>query len=256
MAVSKEAPQQRSLKVISHRGRGYGAQENSLAALKAALADDIHGVEIDIQPCKDNIVVWHDPWVRIDGKRRRIKRTPLAELRRAGLATLDELLDTFKQHGKEKVLYLDIKRAHIETAVVKAITRRRLTRRVVIVSWITTSLQRVHELEPRLRLSYSFAPKIQTHEPTQVPLRPALSLPRIIRKELVPLFSVNLVPLALPVTKRLVQRISKHNIRVVVCNVDTQKGNERLRKIGVWGTMTNKAHAIAQLFPNTKSESF
>lgn len=230
------------LVVISHRCRGYGEKENSLAALKKALADDIDGVEMDLQPCNDGIVVWHNPWITIEGKRRWIRRMPLQKLRDVGLATLEELLNTFKKEGGKKTLYLDLKRPGIEEAVVTAVLQRRLVRKVIIVSWITKSLERIHQLAPQLRLSYSFSPKVQTYEPTQLPLLPALRLPRIIRKRLVPLHSVNLAPLALPVTKQLVRRLRNRGIKVVVCNVDTEKGNKRLARIGVWGTMTNSAH--------------
>jgi len=234
------------LLIISHRCRGYGEQENSVAAMKKALADKIDAAEIDVQPCKDALVIWHNPWITIQGKRHWVGRTPLHVLRTAGLATLDEALDTFKRQGRGKELYLDLKRPGMEEAVVAALKKRRLVHRTVVVSWITKSLLKVHELAPVLRLSYTFMPKIQTYEPIQLPLTPAVRLPRIIRKRLVPLHFVNLRSLALPVTKSIVRRLQQAGVKVVVCNVDTKKGNGRLKKLGVWGTMTNRARDISR----------
>ncbi len=228
------------LRVIAHRCRGFGAPENSEAAVWRALASPADELEVDLRGTKEGrLVVWHDPVYRdSQGMRWRLSRTPLRRLERAGLLSLERLLRIVAWQGAGKRLNLDLKTPGLEEELVAAIRHHRLEGRVLLVSWNAASLERLHALAPELSLSLSFAPKVENRN--GYPYRPAVRLPRILRQGRVPLATVNLAPLRFPVTGMLVRRIRRLGPEVVVCNVDSARGNERLARLGVQGTMTNR----------------
>lgn len=91
--------------IISHRGNGSKAIENTIEACQNAIHGGAHALEIDIRQCASGeIVVFHDfSLKRMFGKSGFVGRTSLPELKTyrylnsaASLDTLDEFLDHFK----------------------------------------------------------------------------------------------------------------------------------------------------------------
>jgi glycerophosphoryl diester phosphodiesterase len=85
--------------VLGHRGgRGEGwPQENTLAAFRRAMEEGADGVELDVRPCKDGIVVFHDATLeRVHGMPRRVADVTARELAELGVPTLEEALAAVK----------------------------------------------------------------------------------------------------------------------------------------------------------------
>jgi len=238
----------RPIRIIAHRCRGYGEEENTRAAFKKALASEVDEIEMDLQITGDReLVVWHNPhFSTLIGKKQLIRKTTLAEVKRHGLMSCEEALRLFKKKGQGKLLNIDIKKYGEEEQFVKLIQKYTLEKRVIVVSWIAKSLESIHTLAPSLELSYTFVPKVYTTKKNGMPVRPAFFLPKILNR--LPLKTVNLVSHFLPVSRSIVTRIKKLGIDVVVCNEDTIPGNERLIKIGVGGSMTNKPKLLLEKY--------
>ncbi len=238
----------RPIRIISHRCRGYGERENSLAAFTKALLSDVDGIEIDCRITKDRkLVVHHDASYRDAlGRKHIIKDEPLHAALDNGRMSLDTALVLFAKHGRGKFLDVDIKAHGEEAQLVRLVRAHGLERQVVIVSWIGKSLEDVHALAPELRLSLSFAPKVWTSHRTGGTRGPAIRLPFLIRKRIVPLATVNLCPLTKKTSPSasIIRRLQKRGLEIVVVNDDTVKENERLVKLGVYGTMTNDAPGL------------
>lgn len=95
--------------IIAHRGESWIAPENTLSSIGLAWENDVDAVEVDVRLTKDNkIVVIHDAnTLRVSGKRKRVCKTSLEELKRLdvgsfknskykgeSIPTLEEVLNT------------------------------------------------------------------------------------------------------------------------------------------------------------------
>jgi len=87
--------------IFAHRGASADAPENTLLAIKKALAIGVDGIEVDVHAHGDELVVIHDRWLRrtTDGSGQ-LRDYSFAQLRRlnAGqgqkIPTLREVIDT------------------------------------------------------------------------------------------------------------------------------------------------------------------
>lgn len=242
--------EQKPFRLIAHRALGFGERENSLAALKRALSSSSDEIEIDVRISKDRkLVVCHDPLYRNNrGQWRVVSRQSLAEARKGGLMSLQTALRVFKRSKSTQRLAIEIKTAGEEEQILKMIRSHGLEKRVVVISWLESVLLRVHQLSPTMPLSYSFSPWVYSWG--YVPLCPSPRLPRLLEGEVVPLESVNLLPLLFPVTRRLVRRLRSFGLRVYVVNADSFKEVAHLMAIGVSGTLTNEAGLLSRDIAN------
>ena len=154
---------------IAHRGASGLAPENTLAAMREALAFPfVQGIELDVQLSSDGVpVVIHDDTLRrTTGQRGRVADYTAAELNRmdAGswfspaykgetIPLLDQVLEL--TGGKTK-LNIELKTyggryPGMEQAVVDALQRRRLTDQAVITSFDPLALRKVRELTAELQ---------------------------------------------------------------------------------------------------------
>lgn len=63
--------------LFAHRGKGFGARENTLEAFRRVAASEIYGVELDVRLTADLVpVIHHDPSMVFRGKRHRISALP------------------------------------------------------------------------------------------------------------------------------------------------------------------------------------
>lgn len=131
MAIATDVSAQ---KIIAHRGHhsAKGAEENSLAALRAAHEAGIYAVECDVNMTSDGeLVVVHGPWLgkKDDPDRLNIQRSDLATLRSKLLSngepvpTLDEFLEVAATCPTTKLI-IEVKdhaTPQIETEVVRKV---------------------------------------------------------------------------------------------------------------------------------------
>jgi len=93
------------MKYIAHRGLGSKYRQNSIEAIRDAIRNGYHGVEIDVQLCKTGeIVLAHDIYID-DGF---IKDMSYEHLKRVGICTLNEVYECIPCI-KSVLLLLDLK---------------------------------------------------------------------------------------------------------------------------------------------------
>jgi glycerophosphoryl diester phosphodiesterase len=157
--------------VIAHRGDSASAPENTLTALKAAIAAGAHAVEFDVHLTKDgHPVVIHDATVeRCTNGKGAVASLTLEQIKAldagswfagpfAGeeVPTLDEALAALPAPA---VLFIHL-RAHenecdrCERAVVEAIARHDTRKRTCVTHHTRHGLSRLRELDPALRLCW------------------------------------------------------------------------------------------------------
>lgn len=173
ITIRRESPLKRPKHplVIAHRGDSGSAPENTLTALKGAVAAGAHGVEFDVHLTRDGqAVVIHDATVeRCTNGKGEVTEMTLADLKAldAGawfaepfegecIPTLDEAI---KAIPAPTVLFIHL-RAHenesdrCERAVVEAVRAHGLHKRAAITHHTRHGLQRMREMDPRLRLCW------------------------------------------------------------------------------------------------------
>lgn len=137
-------PRETTTKIISHRGGGNEAPENTVAGLKTAIALGAFGSEIDIQRTADGYyIVNHDAnFQRVAKDSRTPAEMTLSEVRQlriqdsdSPVATLEEMLDAAKGH---LLLFVELKGDTADTQmcddVVKIVKKRDMLQQVVLIS--------------------------------------------------------------------------------------------------------------------------
>jgi glycerophosphoryl diester phosphodiesterase len=142
-------------KLVSHRLRGFGPEENCRSALRRACASTAPCLEIDTRVAADGrIFVYHNP----RGRRDLTGRPHIAQVNgaRVGAARylsgetvleLDEALQIFqgRRHHRQQ-LCLDMKDVGFEAEHVALVDRYGLLGRTCWMSWVPSSVERLHQL--------------------------------------------------------------------------------------------------------------
>jgi glycerophosphoryl diester phosphodiesterase len=139
--------------VFAHRGGGALAAENTIAAFDNGLALGADGIELDVHLSRDgDVVVHHD---------RTLDRTttlagPIAgratdELRRAGVATLAEVLARYRD--ARVIIELKVNHQELAAAAVAAVRRADAVERVCFGAFGLRVLRAARAIEPRIATS-------------------------------------------------------------------------------------------------------
>lgn len=144
-----------SPEVIAHRGTPREIPENTLPGFRRALELGVQGIELDVHGTGDGVVVVnHDPSIAQPGAglRARISNLTLSELRamRTGLAAIPTLREVLDMVDGKAQLYVEVKAAGIEEAVVELL--RPMLSWCAVHSFDHRIVARVRGLEPRMRL--------------------------------------------------------------------------------------------------------
>lgn len=149
--------------IIAHRGSSLAKPENSLSAVRQAIADGATGVEIDVQCTADgHIVVAHDAdMMRLAGNPAVIHQSTLDELRAITfsgerVATLDEILNLTQGYVTLVVELKSLGAAPepLVQGVVQTLQRRQALDQAVVMSFSYPEVRAVKQLEPRLRVGF------------------------------------------------------------------------------------------------------
>jgi glycerophosphoryl diester phosphodiesterase len=169
--VIREFTTRKPVAVTAHRaGAGTQAPENSLSALRGAIADGADFAEIDVQLSADGVImVLHDQDVRrLTGVAKRLRDMTRTEIQaldvgsRVGpqfqgehIATLEEFIDASR--GKIK-LNIELKYyghdPRLAERVVRLLHDKDFADRVVITSLEYRGLAEVRRLDPRIPIGY------------------------------------------------------------------------------------------------------
>lgn len=141
--------------VTAHRGAGSLEPENTLRALRRAIALGVDQIEVDARLTRDGrVILMHDPTVdRTTNGTGRVADLTLAEICRldAGLGepvpTLEDALACV--HGKV-VLQIELKGSHTAAAVVRAVVAAGMEDAVILTSFVHQRLRKVHAYNPRI----------------------------------------------------------------------------------------------------------
>jgi len=166
--------------VIAHRGFSGRAPENTLAAIREAIAIGADMAEIDVTLTADErVVVIHDETLdRTTNGAGKVADQSFDEIRSldagswfapqfAGekVPTLDEILDT--TNGRI-LLNVEIKSEAVDRGisdkVATAIKERGMADQVIVSSFSPTALEQIHSVAPEIRTAVLYNPELQRGE--------------------------------------------------------------------------------------------
>jgi glycerophosphoryl diester phosphodiesterase len=226
----------RRAKRVGHKGADHIAPGNTFESFAAALEHGVDMIEFDVLPERldgtGELVLAHD---YLDASR----RTP---------ATLAEGLAHVAEPAYAGIeLDLDMKLPGYEDRVVAALREFGLAERTLISTMEPSSLARVRELAPDIRLGRSF-PRVR-EDPTKHPLKrwPAYGLIAFWRRRLPRVVAAQLRAGEIDalmchwafVTPRLNAAVREAGGELYVWTVDDAERIARLEALGVHGIITN-----------------
>ena len=155
-----------NVEIIAHRGAAGKAPENTIAAIRQAINDNAHWVEIDVQETKDGeVVVIHDSdFMKISNVPTKVWDGTLDELRQIDIGswldpkfsaqriqTLEEVL--LEAKGKAKVL-IELKYyghdEQLEQRVIDVVEKVGMSQNVALMSLWPGGIKKVRSLRPDL----------------------------------------------------------------------------------------------------------
>lgn len=235
----------RPIEVVGHGGAGDFYPGNSRQALAKALEIGVDRVEVDVQRSLDgDLVLVHDDRIRVDQEHSRpVSELTTDELRAAlpGLLTLDEAVALVS--GRVPFM-LDIKRRQDGGLLIEAIRRHGLAAQSSVSCEDLRLLRRLRRAFPEMRLGLSMG-----HWSHGAPTRFGRAVVTKLLQILSPYPIVGAakvsgateVMLYHPVgTRRLVETLQNHDLRVNVWTVDRPASMRRAIGLGVDGIITNR----------------
>jgi glycerophosphoryl diester phosphodiesterase len=160
------------VEISAHRGSSLSAPENTLAAVRQAVADRTDFVEIDVQATSDGIiVVAHDAdLMRLAGDPRVITRSTYAELREVDLGswfgpefageripTLDEVIEVVR--GRAKLLVelksYDADGLRLAAEVVRILRAQGMSESAAIMSLAISEVREARRLAPEVPAGFA-----------------------------------------------------------------------------------------------------
>lgn len=155
-------------RLISHRFRGFSAEENTIEGLNAALSFGVRHLEFDIRVAKCGTpMIYHDEFARGgDNKIYKICDVMASDFaprnqggiggRFATIPTAEALFQAASQHPQKNAkLLVDVKDAGFEESIHALISLYRLQQRTVYVSWLPEALYQFHAIAPDIPLCLS-----------------------------------------------------------------------------------------------------
>jgi glycerophosphoryl diester phosphodiesterase len=139
--------------VFAHRGGSALAPENTIPAFDNAIALGVDGLELDVHLSSDlRPVVHHDRTLdRTTALRGPIAARCAADLVRAGVPTLDEVLDRYPD--TRLIVEMKVNRRKLAAAVIDSVRRASAVDRVCLGSFGLRVLRAARAIEPRIATS-------------------------------------------------------------------------------------------------------
>ena len=228
---------------FAHRGASGHAPENTLAAFLLAAEMGAHGIELDVHLSADGeaVVIHNDTVDATTDGTGRVSQLALSEIRSldagssfdpefAGerIPTLQEVFDAV---GRRLLINVEIKvelgyhPREQEAEVVGLIEDNQMIDRVIISSFVPSSLRRVHKMNPSIALGLLYGEQETAW------------LPRVMRWLSVPFDALH--PSYHMVHADYVKNAQQRGRRVNVWTVNTADDMRRMHDLGVDGIITN-----------------
>jgi glycerophosphoryl diester phosphodiesterase len=218
---------------IGHRGAKREFTENTLPAFARAYERGADAVELDVHGTSDGlVVVHHDPWVGAN----RLTAPRIAELDARELAAIDlggrvripSLVDVLAATPPKATVYVEIKGAAIEQAVVDVI--RASTTRCAVHSFNHDAIARIRELAPEIPRGVLFE---NANEDILSVVR------RTDARDVWPRWDL--------IDADLVDRVHRARARVIAWTVNTPDAARRLAALGVDGLCGDDVRLFSEL---------
>lgn len=242
--------------VIAHRGASAHAPENTLAALRHAIAVRAHALEIDVRQSKDgHLVLMHDATVdRTTNGTGSVADLTLTELKTldAGswfdrqfaderIPTLDEVIDLL---DSATLLIIEVKGdsstyPDIERNVVDAIKRRGVERQVVLKSFQQDVLERFRSMAPEIPRLYVYA--------FHIPLLGLIIDTGISAGSVFEVDATYLQPHWFLLSRSFVRKAHARGFKVVAWGVNSEEQMRKAIDYGVDGIETDHPERLLQL---------
>lgn len=227
---------------FAHRGSVTEAPENTVSAIKKALAHDVQAIEIDVQLTKDNhLVIVHDHHLRRFNKKikgdvrdytlKEIKQFNIGayfskEFANEKLATLEEMLEIIP---KTLFLNIEIKNApvvyeHISEILLTTLKKHERTEHVLISSFNHETLQYFQTEAPHIPLGLLFERRVFR------PLKHA-------KQSSLEVYSIH--PNKLHINKRFIKKCHKAGYKVYPYTVNDVSTYQRFKAWGVDGVFSD-----------------
>lgn len=229
------------MKRIGHKGADVIAPGNTLASFRAAVEIGVDMIEFDVLRMHDGeLVVAHD--YHDSGG-----RDPLS---------LANALDAFTGPPLDRVdLDCDLKLPGGEDRLAGALRDRDLLDRTMVSTMEISSLRRLREIEPALRLGWTY-PKVTRDWDGKRWARPAVAVALVLMRRRLPGLAADTIPslgvqalwVYWPlVTRSLVETARAAGVEVFAWTVDDPGRMRALRALGVDGICTNDPRLFAEL---------
>ncbi|MEH6592702.1 MAG: glycerophosphodiester phosphodiesterase [Halioglobus sp.] len=221
--------------IVAHRGAAGAAPENTLAAVRRAIADGADWVEIDVQESRDGyVVVFHDSdFMKLTGNPLKVWNSDLAEIQRQDIGswfssefagekvpTLQQVLEEVRGRSR---LMIELKYyghdQRLEQRVVDIVESAGMADQVVVMSLKLAGVQKLQALRPDWTVGLLAATAMGD------------------------LSKVDVDFLALSgrmVTSRLIRRVQNSGKRILVWTVNDAPSMSRWISMGVDGVITDE----------------
>ncbi len=149
-------------KLLSHRNRISGFQENTLDGFAYVLNTEIKYIEMDVRLSADNIYfVYHDPYFKDGLKRFRFYDKTLNEIKKERynknkirISELEDILSYFSKNKKKtQILALDLKDFGEEEILINLIEKYNLINFVELYTWTPQIILKLNEIFKKRKIS-------------------------------------------------------------------------------------------------------
>lgn len=250
------------MKIIAHRGASGLAPENTLSAFQMAIDIGVDMIELDVRETADReVVVFHDPRLkRLTDSRGMVKRLSLEELKNLNVGgatgddtmhkipSLEEAIDLIK--GDCEIL-VEIKSEgrRVSTTFLRnlfrLIYRHKVESSVVLQSFDTHVLTRIHRLDPNIRVQKLIVLKIPL---LGIQLDKRVMLENVLKKEHYEAINVD----HRFVTPLLIQKIHRTGKQIFTWTVNSEDRMGKLIDLGVDGIITNYPNKLNSVLKERK----
>lgn len=238
--------------VISHRGRGTGEKENSLASFEKAIQLGADGIECDVRLTSDNkVIVFHDRTIKKDRKKQLVSRTSFKDF--SGILSADNKLLTFNElfeYIKQKKIpfFLEVKNtSHVLVEeLAKKINSENLWEYVHIVGFslfIRNALKSQHKY-----------PKLRVMQFVNNPLYSFIKLPKksygVLLGWIDEWRGSQLLIQKLVSQKRLIklkELYEKNNFKVMAGVINNEKGLNYFKNAGIGNIVTDEIELASKI---------
>ncbi len=236
---------------IGHAGAGALAPPNTLKSLALAIDLGVDMVEFDVRPCRDALILLHDPDLSHLGGKGLASETSYAEICTldAGggerIPTLAQALDLI---GSRALMCVDLKGPGYESPVIETLRAKGVLGNILISSLDPGNLREIRRLDAAVRTSISY-PEDRSNLSGRSSLQPAVTAALAFMRRVLPFRIMRMMAYAQAnattlyhrvISPATVRRVHSARGRVYAWTVDQAPRMAVVRAMGVDGITTNR----------------